>query len=89
MRSASEGPPRRAARAEALREVVGWAAVEVGSEREAEEFSMDHFRRLLRFGSSILGRLCWLRRWIWEEWEIDDGERFEIKLIVTRLYTSA
>lgn len=65
IRSASEGPPRRVFRAAGFRERGGWWWVCAPwawscsgcwgwEDREAEEFSMLHFRRSLRPGSFIV-----------------------------------
>ena len=52
MRSASEGPPKRAARTSVLTDRVG-AGFSVVVVVEGEEFSMDHLRRLDICGSIV------------------------------------
>ena len=54
IRSASEGPPNRAARASGFRFVCGGAAAGSAALALAAEFSTLHLRRVARFGSAIL-----------------------------------
>jgi hypothetical protein len=58
MRSASLGPPNRAAIASGLREDWGAGGCEVGSSLLAAELETDHFKRSLSLGSMMGGCCC-------------------------------
>lgn len=64
IRSASLGPPKRAAIASGLREDWGADGADEVSSLLAAELETDHFRRLFRRGSMLGGYCCCGEKWL-------------------------